>query len=243
MIEAFLWGILASSGLLVGTILAYTVKINRRVLGLIMAFGVGVLISAVAHQLIVEAFEIHADNLVITAGLLTGALVFFAGDTLIDKFGGGHRKRPHHKHQDGSGLAILLGTVLDGIPESLIIGLSLGSGGPVSIAMVIAVFISNMPEAIASTTSLRASGWKARSIVGLWLAVVMVAGLSALAGYLLFSSVHESLHAFVLAFSGGAILTMLSDTMMPEAYKDSGKTVGLLTTLGFGLAFAVSTLV
>lgn len=242
MIEAFAWGILASSGLLVGTLLAYSLKIPKKLLGLIMAFGVGVLISAVAHQLIVEAFEIHADNLIITSGLLTGALVFFAGDTLIDKFGGSHRKRSRHKHEEGSGLAILLGTVLDGIPESLIIGLSLGASGAVSIAMVVAVFISNIPEAIASTTGLRTSGWKAPRIVGLWLAVLLVAGLSAFAGYVFFDMVNESLHAFVLAFSGGAILTMLSDTMMPEAYEDSGKAVGLLTTLGFGLAFALSTL-
>ncbi len=243
MTEAFLWGALASSGLLVGTALTYVFTISRRALGLIMAFGVGVLISAVAHQLIVEAYHVSSDNILIAFGLFAGALVFFAGDSIIDHHGGRHRKRSNGKQAEGSGVAIVLGTVLDGIPESLIIGLSLAKSGVVSIAMIVAVFISNLPEAIAATTGLRASKWKTPHIILLWLAVVGVAGISALTGYLVLETASESLHAFVLSFSGGAILTMLSDTMMPEAYQDSGKAVGLLTTLGFAFAFAISTLI
>lgn len=242
MAEAFFWGFIASSSLLIGAALTYPFNIKKRVLGLIMAFGVGVLISAVAYQLIQEAFDVGANNTVIALGLLAGALVFFAGDSLLDKFGGNHRKRSNGKQAEGSGVAILLGTILDGIPESLIIGLIIVKGGAVSIAMIIAVFLSNLPEAIAATTGLRASGWKGKGIFGLWALVVLISALSALAGYIVFETAHEGVHAFVLAFAGGAILTMLSDTMMPEAYEDSGKLVGLVTTLGFGLAFAISTI-
>lgn len=242
MLEALLWGLLASSGLLVGTALTYAFKIKIRVLGLIMAFGVGLLISAVAYELVEEAFHLGSDRITLFLGLMTGALVFFVGDWLIDRSGGNHRKRSNGKQAEGSGTAILLGTVLDGVPESLIIGLSIAKNGAVAIAVIVAVFLSNIPEAIASTTGLRASGWKPRRIVGLWCLVVAISGFAAWAGYTFFGNAHESLHAFVMAFAGGAILTMLADTMMPEAYEDSGKLVGLITTLGFCLAFVLSSL-
>jgi ZIP family zinc transporter len=142
----------------------------------------------------------------------------------------------------GSALAIVLGIVLDGIPESAVIGLGLLNGTGVSVAVIAAVFLSNLPEAIAATTGLKADGWRSNRIIGLWVLVAVVSGLASLAGYAVFDSAGPDALAFVLAFAGGAILTMLADTMMPEAFEHGGKLVGLVTTLGFGLAFALSML-
>jgi zinc transporter, ZIP family len=134
----------------------------------------------------------------------------------------------------------VLGIVLDGIPESAVLGLTLVEGGAISVAMLAAVFLSNLPEAVAATSGLAASGWPASRVLALWGVVVLVSGLAALAGYGLFDGASPSVIAFVLAFAGGAILTMLADTMMPEAFEHGGRWVGVLTTLGFATAFAIS---
>ena len=242
MTEAFLWGFLASSSLLVGALLALTVRPNRRVVGLVMAFGAGVLISAVAYELVGEAAETADTGRAVAVGLFVGCGVFFAGDWLIDRLGGEGRKSSGGAQAGGVGLAIVLGIVLDGIPESIVIGVGLLSGEGVGLAMLVAVFLSNLPEAIAATTGLTASGWPRARLYALWLGVVVVSALSSLAGYAFFDDASPDTIAFVLAFAGGAILTMLADTMMPEAFEQSGKLVGVCTTLGFALAFAISTL-
>ena len=136
----------------------------------------------------------------------------------------------------------MLGTILDGIPESIVIGLTLLSGDGVGGAVLAAVFLSNLPESVAATSGLRAAGWRPSRIMALWLAVALVSGLAALAGFVVFEDASSGTVAFINAFAAGAILTMLADTMMPEAYARGGKAVGLVTTLGFGLAFAISTL-
>ena len=237
---AFAWGFLAASSLLIGGLLALRVRIGTRLLGLVMAFGAGVLISAVAYDLVEEAFETSAGSSGVGLGFTAGALAFFAGDVLIDRMGGADRKRSD-RSEAGSGLAIVLGTVLDGIPESVVIGLSLLGGAGVSVSVLAAVFMSNLPEAVAATTGLRAGGWAGRRVMGLWLAVAVASGLAALAGYALLDSASADVIAFVNAFAGGAILVMLADTMMPEAFEKGGKLVGLATALGFGLAFLLTT--
>jgi zinc transporter, ZIP family len=236
MLEAFLWGLFASSSLVVGGLLALRVSVSRLVLGLVMAFGAGVLISAVAFELVEDAFEESELLRDVAFGLFAGCAAFSIGDGLIDRFGGGDRKRMSGEQSSGSPLAIVLGIVLDGIPESAVIGLTLLEGGAVSVAMLVAVFLSNLPEAIAATTGLRQSGWRPLVVIELWVGVALVSALSALAGYAIFDGASPSVVAFVLAFAGGAILTMLADTMMPEAFAYGGKAVGLLTTLGFGVA-------
>ncbi len=241
MAAAFGWGLLAASSLLIGGLLVLRVRIGDRALGLIMAFGAGVLISAVAYELVEEAFS-TSKGAGVPGGLAAGALVFFVGDTIIDRMGGEGRKSMAGGHEAGTALAIVLGIVLDGIPESAVIGLTILQGGTVSVAMLVAVFLSNLPEAIAATTGLRLSGWRTRNIIGLWLLVMLVSALASLAGYGLFDSASPDAVAFVLSFAAGAILTMLADTMMPEAFERGGKLVGLATTLGFGLAFAISAL-
>ena len=136
----------------------------------------------------------------------------------------------------------MLGIVLDGIPESIVIGLTLLEGGSVSVAILVAVFLSNLPEAIGATSGLAVAGWRSRRILTLWGIVILVSALSALAGYGLFGDASPDTVAFVLAFAGGAILTMLAETMIPEAYLRGGKAVGLVTTFGFAVAFGVSAL-
>jgi ZIP family zinc transporter len=242
MAEAFFWGLLAASSLMVGGVLALEIDIHERVLGLIMAFGAGVLISAVAFELVEQAFETSHGGLEVAVGLLAGAFTFYAGDLLIDRMGGSDRKRMAGAQAPGSALAIVLGIVLDGIPESIVLGLSILTGGSVSVAFLAAVFLSNLPEAIAATAGLAAGGWARARILGLWALVVLVSAVAALLGYGLFDSASPRLLAFVLAFAGGAVLTMLADTMIPEAYEHGGKLVGVVTTIGFGAAFALSAL-
>jgi ZIP family zinc transporter len=240
--EAFFWGIVAGSSLLVGGVLALRVAIGKRLLGLIMAFGAGVLISAVAYDLVQDAFEEGGGTGSVGLGLAAGAAAFYVGDLLIDRRGGHGRKSSTGVQATGSGLAIVLGTVLDGIPEAIVIGLSLVDGGGVSVAVIAAVFLSNLPEAMAGTAGLAAGGWPARRILVLWTLVMLVTGIASLAGFALFDDASVRVVAFVSAFAGGALLTMLADTMMPEAFENGGREVGLATTLGFGLAFVLATL-
>lgn len=242
MIESLLWGLAAAGSLLVGAAIAMQVKLSKRVLGVIMAFGVGVLISAIAFELAEVAFKTAGASIWLTIGLATGAATFFVGDLLIDRMGGQHRKCAAKPADDSSGPAIVLGSVLDGIPESIVLGLSIVHGGTIGVAMLVAVFISNLPEAIGATSGLLKGGWRRLSILGMWALVVAVSGAASLMGYTLFANASPDVMAFTLAFSAGALLTMLADTMMPEAYKDAGQLAGIVTTLGFGVAFWISML-
>jgi ZIP family zinc transporter len=175
--------------------------------------------------------------------LFAGCLVFFFGDRLIDGIGGGGRKdATGGDQQSGSSLAIVLGTVLDGIPESMVIGLTIYEGGAVGAAYLAAVFISNLPESISSTSGLATGGWTRSRILWMWIAIALVSGLASLAGYALFQDSSPDTVAFVLSFAAGAILTMLAQTMMPEAFEHGGKLVGVVTTLGFAVAFTIHTL-
>jgi zinc transporter, ZIP family len=241
--EALAWGLLAGSSLVIGALVALVVPIRPRVLGLVMAFGSGVLISAVAFDLVEEAFETSNGSGAVAVGLFAGCAVFFAGDTLIDRMGGADRKKVAPGAQSaGPALAIVLGAVLDGVPESMVIGLTIVQGGSVGAAYVAAVFISNLPEGVAATTGLVAGGWTRGRILGLWLLVVAVSGIASAAGYVLLDGAAPGTVAFVLAFAGGAILTMLADTMMPEAFKHGRELAGVATTLGFAAAFALHTI-
>jgi ZIP family zinc transporter len=205
-----------------------------------MAFGAGVLISAVAYELVGQAAATADRGYSVAAGLFAGCAVFYAGDAWIDRLGGDARKDPGGRQEAGSGLAIVLGIILDGIPESVVIGLGLLAGSTPSVAVIVAVFLSNLPEAAAATAGLSRSGWRTARLYALWGAVVLVSGLSSLAGYAFFGEASGDVLAFMMAFAGGAILTMLADTMMPEAFANRGRSVGLITTLGFVLAFLLS---
>jgi zinc transporter, ZIP family len=242
MAAAFGWGTLAASSLVIGAVVALLFPISLRAIGLIMGFGAGVLISAVAFDLVEEAASKASGNAAVLAGIFAGCGVFFGGDWLIDRSGGSDRKDPTGAQESGSALAIVLGTVLDGIPESMVIGLTIFEGGAVGAAYLIAVFISNLPESISSTAGLVTGGWKKARILWLWIAIALISGLASLAGYGLFQHSSPNTIAFVLTFAAGAILTMLANTMMPEGYEHGGKLVGVVTTLGFAIAFLIHTL-
>jgi ZIP family zinc transporter len=237
---AVFWGLVAGSSLVLGGLVALYVPISNRALGLIMAFGAGVLISAVCFELVLEATETASGEGGVAAGFAAGTLAFFGGDWLLDRYGADQRKRSSGAQAEGSPLGIVLGIVLDGIPESIVIGVTLLEGGGVGVAVIAAVFLSNLPEAIAATTGLAKAGWARARILWLWVGIMALTALASLAGYGLFDGASNTALAFVLAFAGGAILTMLADTMMPEAFEHGGKLVGLATSLGFALSFALT---
>ncbi len=239
MTQALLWGLFAASSLLIGALIASRRPPQRRALGLIMAFGAGVLLSAVAYELIDEAASMGGGGMAVVSGVFAGAATFTIGDVAIGRFQRRHRGNVMPTAEEGSGLSILLGALLDGIPETAVLGLTVLQTGEVGVAMLVAVFLSNLPEGIAATATLIGGGWARRSVLGIWAAVVLVCGLAAAAGYLLLDGAPVGVIAFVYAFSGGAVLTMLAISMIPEAYEYAGRAVGVLTVLGFIVAYGI----
>jgi ZIP family zinc transporter len=240
--EAFFWGIVAGSSLVLGGVIARRFSISQRMLGLIMAFGAGVLISAVAYELVEEAFVTSAGDGGIALGLLAGSATFFAGEVMIDRLRARRTRGSSATQASEAGGALTLGIILDGIPESLVLGLTVLEAGTVSVAFLVAVFIANLPEAIGATTALAKAGRSMTQIIRFWVLVAIGFGVTSLAGYVVLDTASPRTVAIVLAFAGGAVLTMLANTMMPEALQHGGKLTGLVTTFGFALAFAISAL-
>ena len=204
-----------------------------------MGFGSGVLLSAVAFELVEEAARTSGQLRSTFLGLFAGALVFTGGDVLISRLGYANRKHIAGAATDADGLTIVFGALLDGIPESAVLGLTLLQTGEIGVTMLIAVFVSNVPEAIAASVSLRHGGWTTARVLGLWSLIAVVSALAAAAGYALLDGAAPDTLAFMFAFAGGAMLTMLATTMMPEAYEHAGRAVGLVTVLGFAVAFGI----
>lgn len=232
MVEAAFWGFVSGCSLLLGAVAGLKLSASQRVIGLIMACGAGVLISALAFEQTGEAFRQGGSDAV-AFGLAAGAIAFFAGDWVLDHNGGDDRKRSGGQQEKSGGTAIVLGAHLDGIPGSIAIGVNLLAGNAVGVAMVAAVFPSNIPESLSAATGMRQDGRSPRYILGLWTAVMIASSLAAALGC-----------AFLGGASGNiiaAILTMLADTMMPGAFEHGGAVVGLVTVLGFANAFLLST--
>jgi len=244
MAAAFGWGLLAASSLVIGAAIALAFRIPKPMIGFIMAFGAGVLISAVAFDLVEEAVDTTNHDWVAFVGIFAGCALFAVGDRVIGRLGGADRKDASGAQGGGEALGIVLGTVLDGIPESLVIGLTIARGGGVGAAYLVAVFISNLPESISSTSGLRQAQWSVARVLRLWIGIAVVSAVASLFGYAFFDGTSDEAVAFVLAIAAGAILTMLADTMMPEAYENARRSaaVGVATTLGFAVAFAIHTL-
>jgi ZIP family zinc transporter len=244
VIEALLWGLLAASSLLAGTALVFVRAPSPYLLGLVMGFGAGVLLSAVSFELVEEAVQTSGGLRGAALGFFAGAFVFFAGDTLIARLGGqrGDASRPDAPggEEPSPALPIVLGTVLDGVPESAVLGLTLLQTGKIGASMLVAVFVSNMPEAVAATTDLLQDGWTKARIVAMWTGIVAVSGVASGAGFALLDGASRYVLAFMFAFAGGAILAMLSTSMMPEAYESAGRVVGLVVTAGFAVAYGIS---
>jgi ZIP family zinc transporter len=238
MLEAAFWGVASAISLPLGALIALQWQVPARVLGLVMGFGAGALISAVAFELVDEAVAVSGGTGFVGLGLAAGALTFFAGDWYIDRQGGEERKSVAAEQREGNPRAIVLGTVLDGVPESIVIGGSLvvGVGGGVSAALIAATFLSNFPESLAASVGLVESGMSRGRLLGMWAGIVLMSGTAATCGYVLLDNASPNLASFIQTFAAGAMLTMLADTMMPEAFEEGGKPVGLLTVLGFALA-------
>ncbi len=241
MLSAIFWSALATGSILIGMALAYRNLVSQRWTGLIMAFGAGAIISAAAYQLVLGAVaEETGSYYLVGLGIAAGALTFYFADRAVDHMGGADRMDFEGAQASGSGTGILLGSLLDGVPESLVLGLSLVHSPQVSLAFIFAVAISNIPQGLGGTAGMLASGWAKRKITGLWLAVCGLSILAAALGYGLGQFFSGATGAVVDAFAAGALLVMLTDSMIPEAFEHGGKETGLFLVIGFGVAVAVS---
>jgi zinc transporter, ZIP family len=238
MLEAFFWGAVGASALLVGALLAYVTTISPKIIAVVMALGAGLLMGSISFELIDEALK---TSDVATVGLFTliGAAVFTIGDRVLDKQGGGDRKDSEGAQASGSPLAIVFGSVLDGIPESFVLGLTVLQGG-VSVALLIGVVLSNLPEGLSSSSGLRIAGWTRARVVKLWLLVIAVSAVSAALGYALLDPTHGHTGAFAQGFAAGALLAMITDTMLPEAYDVEHVSTGALVAIGFAISLMLS---
>jgi ZIP family zinc transporter len=240
MLNAFLWGLLATSSLVFGGLIASNFNLSKNIIGIIMGFGAGTLISAISYELIFDAVKIGRGTGFPAYGFLVGAFTFYFSDMLIAKMGA---KSASSSGSQNSQLIIpmVLAIILDGIPESIVIGLGLFKGGTISLAMLAAVFVSNLPEAIAGSSGMKSDGWSKRKITLLWFFIALVCSFATVAGFSLFTTTSEKWLSFIQAFAGGAILMMLANAMIPEAYEHGGKHAGVATVLGFFLS--VSTII
>ena len=244
-IQAGLWGLLGGFALVLGAAIAWFASLPQRLVAGVMALGAGVLISAVAFDLMDEAFN-EGGFLPTAGGFLAGAVVYTLANLALARYGARHRKRSGHaadaqQPKAGSGgLAIAVGALLDGIPESVVIGVSLLGGAGVSISTVAAVFLSNMPEGLSSAAGMRRAGRSATYVFGVWGGIALASGLAALVGNLALAGAPPELTAATNAVAAGAILAMLADTMIPEAFETAHDFAGLITVAGFLLAFALA---
>ena len=236
MVAAFLWGLCSASSLVFGGLLASWMTFGNRTLGLIMGFGAGVLISAVAYELVYEAIHLAKLSGLPALGFFAGAFTFFFADLLIGRMGGRRQGDANPAAESSLVAPLVLGIILDGVPESVVIGLGILQGGTVSAAMLAAVFISNIPESVAGTTGMTAGGWSRGKVLALWSAIAVVFALASAIGYVSLGNASDHLLAVVQAFAGGAILMMLANTMIPEAYQRAGKLAGIATVVGFAVA-------
>jgi len=245
-LHAAFWGLVAGSALIVGAAIAWFARVPTRLIAAIMAFGSGVLISALSFELIDQAYR-TGGFAASAVGFLSGAAVYTAAGWLLARYGAKHRKRsggqqPSEADQSGSGLAIAIGALLDGIPESMVIGLSLLQGGAVSTVAVIAIFLSNLPEGLSSAAGMKRAGRSAAYVFGVWLTIALLSGAASWLGYALFGGLSRSIVSAVTAVAAGAILAMLVDTMIPEAFQEEHDFAGLITVAGFLISFALSKL-
>lgn len=240
MTAALGWGALAASSLVIGAVLAFARDWSARQVGLVLAFGAGALISAVSFELLEEGIDLGGGLGAVSIGLGVGAVSYFLADGYIAARFAGKPGREGRKAASNPGPALALGAFLDGIPEQLVLGIGLAAGGGVGVGLIVAIFVSNLPEAIGSASAMRDSGSSRGRILALWTAVAILCVLATLIGYAVADSVSGELQAGLDGFAAGALLVMLVDSMIPAARKDAGRTAGLLTALGFALAAGLS---
>ena len=243
-LEAGLWGLLGGAALVLGAAVAWLVTVPRVVVAGVMAFGAGVLVSALSFDLVLQAAL--AGGLPATVcGFLLGAVAYVGANVLLARRGARHRKRSGTQQsgedeQPGSGGAIAEGALLDGVPESVVLGASLLGGSGVSTAVIAAVVISNLPEGLSSAAGMKAAGRSARYVFGVWGGIAVVSAVAAAVGNLALGGATPETPALITAVAAGAILTMVADTMIPEAVEGTHLLTGLITAVGFLTAFTIS---
>jgi ZIP family zinc transporter len=247
LVQAAVWGLLAASGLLIGALLAVAFggRLSHRITATAMGFAGGALIAVLSIDLMDPAFR-DGGPWAATLGFLLGATTFCAMNWRLAQQGARHRNRcgdcvqqPSETDHRGSGLAIALGAVLDGIPESLVIGLSLLGGERIGPGLVAGFFLANVPQGLSSSAGMRRAGRSGRYIFGLWAGIVLVSGIAAGDGYLLLGTAAPAVPATILAFAAGAVLAMVAESLIPEAFADAQPFIGLITVIGFLVAFLI----
>jgi ZIP family zinc transporter len=233
------WGSLAAASLVLGALLAFARRWRPLQVGLVLAFGAGALISAVSFELTEEALAL-GDSGVVAVGIALGALTYYLCDGVIASHTSSGRGTPGRVAGSNAGPALALGAFLDGIPEQLVLGIGLAAGEGVSVALLAAIFVSNLPEAIGSASAMESAGTERRRILRLWVAVAVACALASVIGYAAADVASDNFKAAIQAFAAGALLVMLIDSMIPDAVAKLGRTSGLATTLGFALATALS---
>lgn len=241
MAAAIGWGALAASSLVIGALLAFARPWTRRQTGTVLAFGAGALISAVSFELVQEGTETAGLSWV-AIGLGAGALTYYLADGAVSDREAGGRGRAGRTTGASAGTALALGAFLDGIPEQMVLGIGLAQGEGVGVGLIVAIFISNLPEAIGSANQMRDGGTSRQRIVRLWVAVALICLLATIVGFAIADVASNEGRAAINGFAGGALLVMLIDSMIPDATADAGRIAGLVTVLGFAVAFALSSL-
>ncbi len=232
MTAAIGWGALAASSLVIGALLGTVRAWPDRLIGLVLAFGAGALISAVSFDLAAEGVRL-GGGVALAFGLAAGGLTYFGANRLMSRRAGSSRDPDA---VSGAGPALALGAFLDGIPEQLVLGIGLASGAGVSVGLLAAIFVSNLPEAIGSATAMRNAGRSRGAIIRLWTAVAAVCALATVVGYAISDTSSDSFQSSIDGFAAGALLVMLIDSMIPEAVREAGDIAGLVTVLGFAVA-------
>lgn len=240
MIAAFVWGAAGASALLLGAAIAYLWRPSRAVIAIVMAVGTGVLIGSVSFELVDDAIA-SSDVVWVATMVLAGAGVFTLGDWLLARRGGSARKDPTGSQAEGSPQAIVLGSVLDGVPESFVLGLTVLQGG-VSASLFAGIVLSNLPEGMASSSGLRIAGWPRARVFWMWSAVILVSAISAALGSAVLDPTAGRPGATAQAFAAGALLAMLADTLLPEAYEVEGVFTGTLVVVGFAASLGLQAL-